>query len=615
MKLSIGVFLLLVSGSVSAQTVPIIEGKHEDFTRFVATIPVETQWTTREREGAFILELPVGFTFELDALSDETQGNHRTSINSQPDSNKITFAFNCDCHGSISVYNEVFLVIDIQQNAANTFKATATEPEILDDSWWRNHLSLGAPFNKPNQNIDESRSIARHGETYVPERLIRELSSSTIDGRTELRNQEENKPGAFDAAVPAEVQQDLNGIINIGVSASRDGDPMSAPTPMEPSCEAFNSEALFSADEKPADYNAIIQLRSSVYSEAGSPNPDLMIKLAVEYLRLGLALEAQQVLKETPIVTNEVELLSQISNLFEPHPQETDFWDNYRDCENSLHFWYTLQWSRDSKNEIKSDVTLLHFKATSTWLQQLLADRLYDTLISNGDISAANELHAYSELVVLPDPTTEPTPVVITPRMAQIRRANRDRPENMLSILDSGGSGNTVRLSEAIRFEHQETPLWSNLLEAEIMFELEIRGFATALEKLTELKMGGTAEADVDRVANHVFMDVAQNANDTDFLASYFQKDQWPLSSDVTGALSTRLATFGLPELVKPVEDMPTSFSNRAVETQVPPDPETSSPNYQPLSTDLDSARIRALITDTQSLRSSVMEQMSTKAQ
>lgn len=612
MRCLITALLVCTANQLVADTVPIIVGQQQDATRFVATIPVGTNWISRNVEGAFFLQLPVEHTFDITRLTPVASYDDRPITVMQQKDNEIAISFDCMCEGSAFVYRDVFLVVDIREREEAPTSSNAlpsTEPDLISGLWWRERV-----IQRERLDISDALSVAHDTELsepdfFVPERLARELSSTTLSGRAELRQQ---SSGELEVSVAPDIASLTDGQpVKIGVTTSQADSQPSDISPEIDFCNEYGAQNIFDSQTQQPDYNSVIASRSLIYSNAGSPDPAKLVDLAIDYLRFAMAIEARLALQEVPTNTDEKDLISQIANIIAGSKIDKEFWNSARNCENSLYFWSTLDETATNR-EIKSELVLLYFKAAPSWLQTHLFERLHNVFIMNGEASAAEELVAYFGLNEAQESADTEAEYQEPPAKTDLQNANRDNPETMVSLLASSSDEDLVLSSEAIRFEQRDTALWFDLVKAEIVAELQGNRFSSALAKLAELSQSDASEDDVSLMADQVFSHIAQNANDTDFLASYFQKGEWPLSQDVVASLERRMSNFELPGITSTAESENVTSEPENTNTTEVQEPDIAS---ESAITELDSATIRALLTDTQNLRSSVLEELSIRAE
>jgi hypothetical protein len=599
--------IFFASNTASAETIPVILGKSDTFVRFVATIPENAEWIAQEQSSSITITLPPTLQFDVKEILGQAINNDVITTMTQQQGNEITIEFDCVCRGSAYVYRDIFLVVDIQSVSPQPIpNPTFSSQTLLSGQWWRKQLNAEVSLEPLKHTIME---IQPHAEVLVPERLARELATVTLAGRTELRtlaSAELQQPPI--AEEPSQDATSRQFELNIGMAASTDDGNRS---PIEgTSCEAYRTKRLFSPNAGNFDYSEILSNRSTAYSQTGKPENQRLVDLSVDYLILGLSIEAEQALLKIGLETIEISLIREIAKVVDGRAIDSEFWAPFRNCRNSLYFWYAVQGEKPAPSTLDSDTLILHFKSMSPWLQHQIADRLHNVLADQADTSAAEELAAYTNLTHLPAEINEGQENTIKPEVTAIRLANRDQPEEMIDILSSGEIVEAVKISEAIRFEHKETPLWSELLEGEISAELAAGRYSSALRKIEEMVDEEIPPIDAERISSQAFLEVAAKANNTDFLALYLQKDNWPLNSEANDALALRIATFDLPGIVS-------STSNEIPLTNETPgegiliDEDVSLADDPQVFDVLNSAAIRDLLTDTQNLRSSVLEQLS----
>ena len=599
--------LLLTTSGAYSEVVPIISGDQTNFPRFVATIPPGTIWNIQEEQGTSIIELPEGFRFVHKNPGTISAGGTLATLIERERPNQIEVNFQCNCRLDVYLYQDKFLVIDILNDipVMNT-EIDTIKDDFLIDIWWKRFLT-----QKPS-NIEagqlQSPVIQELKEIYIPERLARELSTAATSGRIELRRPSNADTEPSNAIVND--SQDSILALNIGIDTTGSDAQASDFIAPQKNCNTFSSSELFGSNVEDVDFRTLATTRQLVFSETGNPVDEKMISLALQYLEVGLEVEASQILNQVSIETDETNLLKHIAYLLEDETDAFDFWRSMQECENSNYLWYALSMKGVSEIDIKGDLVLLHFKALPRWLRQKITTRLHEMFTRNEEHSSAAEIISFSIITTearLKDDET----VFQDTSSTEIQIANRNQPELMLDILALSEHENATDISEAIRFEHQGTPLWFELLEAEILSLLNSKNYSDAISKLVEFRHKSALGNSVEDIANTVFSEISQNANDTDFLAAYFLSDNWPLAEDTLEMLSQRMNEFQIinrSEATKQTVTSPRDHVDEAIQFNSDATLDSSPPHVSPT---LDSAKIHELLDDTQALRSSILSQLS----
>jgi hypothetical protein len=178
----------------------------------------------------------------------------------------------------------------------------------------------------------------------------------------------------------------------------------------------------------------------------------------------------------------------------------------------------------------------------------------------------------------------------------------------MLNILTTPPRDDVIELSEAIRFEHQGTDLWTDLLISEIQEKISSSNFSDAFEKLQELNDENPNESAVSDLANSIFIEAVKSTSDVDFIAIFFQHEKWELTSETLRLIDQRMNSLELPGINdglanhKPLQpdtiDSKTDLISEEISTLL---------NLEANSPQLSTENIESLLSETQSFRERIM--------
>jgi hypothetical protein len=566
-------FLLLTPLWALAEIVPVIAGEHADFTRVVLTIPQGSEWGTANTNGVFSVVLPPTTSFDINGVFDKIPRTRIAAIQINKDNNHLEIELSCSCAGNAYLYRDVYLVIDFKESRnRNTLRAPTmnTHQKLVTQSqlppWWNDAFT---PETSPNilGNSPEVVPMQHEMPVQIFERITKDIATAVTNGRIEIDRM--NIDG-FNTTAPIGDNQTARQVIPaIGLGSQE------IPPPNKPSnenfdvCETYGSSKMFSYIPTALPYRDISQLRQALFSEAGRIDESAFIQLAIAHLEIGMATEARHLLINLPNSTPEIELLTRISQIIDQKSIAKDDIRQYRHCTNSLYLWYFLSAESEPLDTTDSKNILLQFKSISTWLQHTIFLQLYDKLQIGGEISAAEEIAAYVNISQANEGHQEISPQTYVFEDSDfaiyhaIYAANRDRPDLLGSILssprNSGGIDDLVSLSKAIRFEHQETPIWIDVLGAEILISLSVKNYAAAIFGLEELAADEQGSEKNVGLSNNIILTMSADASDVDFLAAYFQMDQSVWHARTIETVNARLTSLKLPGIPKAPSDASTA--------------------------------------------------------
>ncbi len=613
MRLTIIVLSMALPHCLSAEIAPVVATEHENFTRMVITTPPQTDWLSEQNGSLLTLELPENLVFDLKETVDQVTDLRISSISSDRLPNVLEIQLACECKGTVFSYEDVYLVIDIGYGTSAVVGDTSYQPYAAFESWWRSSEFAPVTHGPTDRNLPPTLEGSLTKNIFSPDRLARDISSSTAAGTTELRAVAEQNSAARSEQVTKPIS-DFN--LNIGMRSHTNVDTGERPNSEALQCNEFRSIELFSTTSTEIDYGRIAKEREHTFNSNGEPAADQILPLAISYQKLGFGNEAVQILELLDEPAEEIAVLSAISRLIASPSSELEFWDLLSGCDNSLSFWVFMQATNPNSGNANAASILTHFKSLPAPLQKVLAGQTHRQLLRHGWLDAANELNAFMK-VISEDLESTTTDAERRPALRELQLTNRDEPELITQALSSPrrapSNVHLIAASEAVRFEYQNTPNWAALLSAEISTSLALGDFSGALDKLRELTAENMSASDIDREANAVFSAITTDASDTDFLASYFVSQEWPLSPTTAAALEKRFIGFGISELDRDLNNFTAlgSLPDVASTDGATEATHTRDGSASPMSSDqLNSANIRSLLEDTKTLKETILGQM-----
>lgn len=557
-------FILLIPIRVLAETIPVVAGEHAGFTRVVLTLPQGLDWSTKKSDTSFSVLLPPTNSFDISRVFDKIPRTRISTIQTNSAGNQLEVKLSCRCTSEAFLYRDIYLVVDFRgsedegtqlvliPNNQRQFDAQSLLPP-----WWTEASSMESSTQISGNNPETMMIQSEISTNLLFERLTQDVATAKANSRIDI---DQTRVDRDELSIPinrnqSEIQVDP--YIGLEIRYASPLKPLSDEIPT--SCETFGSEQMFSGISSQQPYRDISQLRQELFSDTGQENETIVIQLAIAQLKFGMTAEARLLLRDLHNSTRQTRLLTKISQIIDQSLAVQDDMKQYQNCNNSLYFWYFLTARSGSLDSIDSSGILLQFKSISPWLQKVIFLQLYSKLKIDGESSAADEIEAHISLSQGERENGRFTPQTYVfqgndPDINHaIGAANRDRPDLVAKVLaspkTSGEAEKLILLSQAIRFEHQETPIWNTTLESEILVNLSVNNYAAAVIGLEELVDSGKSSGRIIELSNQIILKITLSANDTDFLAAYFRMDLSVLSNITIEAVNTRLKSLEMPEM------------------------------------------------------------------
>lgn len=579
-------FILLIPIRVLAEAIPVVAGEHTDFTRVVLTLPQGLDWSIKRSDESLSVFLPPTNSFDISRVFDKIPRTRISTIQTNSTGNQLEVKLSCHCTSEAFLYRDIYLVVDFRgredegtqlvliPNNQRQFDAQSLLPP-----WWTEASSMESSTQISGNNPETMMIQSEISTNLLFERLTQDVATTKANSRIDI---DQTRVDRDELSIPinrnqSEIQVDPN--IGLEIRYASPLKPLSDEIPT--SCETFGSEQMFSGISSQQPYRDISQLRQELFSDTGQENETIVIQLAIAQLKFGMTAEARLLLRDLHNSTRQTRLLTKISQIIDQSLAVQDDMKQYQNCNNSLYFWYFLTARSGSLDSIDSSGILLQFKSISPWLQKVIFLQLYSKLKIDGESSAADEIEAHISLSQGERENGRFTPQTYVfqgndPDINHaIGAANRDRPDLVAKVLaspkTSGEAEKLILLSQAIRFEHQETPIWNTTLESEILVNLTVNNYAAAVIGLEELVDSGKTSSRIMELSNQIILEITLSANDTDFLAAYFRMDLSVWSNITIEAVNTRLKSLEMPEMPLDLGETTIDQANEKPRSITPP--------------------------------------------
>lgn len=596
--------LFCASQPLSAQVIPVIAGEHDEFTRVVLTLPNRISWDVETLDRKIRIKMPKGVTFDVGRLFEQINKDRISSVSSGVEPNSLDINLNCNCLTSTFMHQDVYLVLDIGPSKQD-FHLPLTLGSALQP-WWQEARKTVMSISEAEILQNRISTIQPRINELIPGSLIQEIAKATLDGRIELRG----------ASRPQQIEKILSGnkgdIIEsqIGIATLQANENQAIANSDIPQCDENRSVEIFKTSSLDDSYIEVSTKRNEIFNEVGNPQYAKIVTLVVAQLRLGLSAEAYYVLKQIPDTTEESLNLMAISKLLSSDFSPQQRLSQFESCENSLYLWYFLQSQEVISFPVKENLVLLQFKALPYWLQKKIFNQTITQLKGYGRTGAVQEITEY----IQNDQKARIPEVNVRNSQADesiIILANRDQPHLMVDLLTEAAEGKSeatlIQLSEAVRFEHQHTRLWGELMNAEISTNIAKKNYRQAFNSIEEFMQEGGSNVDIETAIHNLYTSIIEDGSNVDLIAAYFKRDDWRLRKGTLEALLNRAETLGITETqsIQLIDEREPAGSQRILTEQI----ENSPVDRRIISQDLDlsSALINNELLASQRLKADVI--------
>lgn len=431
--LAILAFLTLANGAIAAPF-QVQSGEHDGYSRIVATIPLNAEWSVEQSGTIVSLKVPEHTEgFDVDAVFQFIPRARIGKVSSARD--ELTLDLECRCNVSAFLVREQFVVIDVA--SPNTVLAT---PLITSKQTGRGPLTSPRPKSVraerterpsvalpliPVRTIEPTRPVGKASPRptdllALPEPsalsnrilnqvqldLARELGEATSRGTLQRvpgavlhpsgpevpQVREENPPLAIEPT-----RQSLAPGQNIRISDSMDipqnnQRERDRRTTTDRNCPA---PELFEVEEWGDDSTFAAQIgkaRETLFGEFDRLVPESARGLAETYLYFGFGAEARQVIALDPNMVRGNPFLNGMGEVLEyGSARDTSLLHELIECDSAAALWAAMASDNIPRNVwVNSDAALLALNKLPVHLRQIIAPGFSRRMLDYGDPETAS---------------------------------------------------------------------------------------------------------------------------------------------------------------------------------------------------------------------------------
>lgn len=416
-----------------AQTVLVLSGEHEGFTRLALVLPAPGGWTIEPAEGGYDLRLDSpDIELDMSRVFDLIRRDRIAAIASRPDG--MFLGVTCDCHLRSFEDRPGVLVIDVVSGpdpaqsgqAGIAARAPAPRPYVEPDARARPvQAARSAPPITPapprptpptGPGLGAAQTwLATLGETAgvaaappaatdpatdaARAALIAQISRAASQDMLQIAS----PPGPAAPDAPAAAAGDAEQAsqqgalgISVGTVFDRDfpGQDGPALTGRGAVCPSDAQLALGEWIGTDAPTVALAEARRSLLGEFDQPRPDAVLRLARVYLGLGFGAEARAAMAAFPdIALPDRALLETVAAVIDDIAAPPGPLAGMEDCDTAAALWALLARPEGrTAHSIDSAAVVRAFSALPPALRQTVGARLADRLVAAGLEGAARSI-------------------------------------------------------------------------------------------------------------------------------------------------------------------------------------------------------------------------------
>lgn len=427
-------------------------GEHSDFTRLVVTLPERAEWRLGRVADGYTLSVDQeGLQYDLKRAFTRIPKTRLADVAQVPSTSDLHIVAACPCYVTAFAFRPNVIVVDIRAGEPPTDSAFE-DPLVsfADQAVPVQEPVAPQPPERTEIALDWTQRLDTKPERETPvpafttqlptgfrETIVKQLGAAASQGLVTLDTAKvEEEPEVSqvlpDAEPPAESH--FRVLTEAGMDM-RLGGSTEEPEPLQEKClpeEAVDLAAWGTSGEDPAlQLSAIHRM---LVTDADRLPADKLSDAAKQYLYLGFGAEARLVLGGLVAPTEEHRALADMGRILDGAQISQSAFSGMETCNSAAALWAVL--ARDElrlSEPVASGAIVQAFSALPYHLREMLAARLIDRLLEQGDESAANMIRDTISRVV-----TE-TPAAM--QMAEARlELHEDRPEKAKAALEAASA-------------------------------------------------------------------------------------------------------------------------------------------------------------------------------
>jgi hypothetical protein len=413
MRTALLILLLLAAGAARAETVAIVSGEHEGFSRIVLDLSQPTPWQFGRTPDGYELRLDrEDIRFDLRQVFAMIPRTRLAAIWADPESGDLQLGIGCACHAMPFEFRDDILVIDIKDGPpppGSSFELAlsgSAMPELAGRVPPR-------PRARPAAAMPNDADWARlFRDAQVPvvalppaemqqmrEDLLEQLSRSASQGLVDMalpldRPTEGNPEDQGDRPQGPSIQDHVSSSFGPGIAVLSARDPEPDLTPQGDICiEDTRLDMVTWADDRPFT-EQLAETRAAALGEFDRPDPGMVERQTRLLLYFGFGAEARETLQAFAVQPPDAALWETMGFIVDGDAVAPDNpFAGQADCDTNAALWAVLS-RPDLKlsDRPRTAAVLRAFSALPLGLRRQLGPGLAERFLSIDDVASARSV-------------------------------------------------------------------------------------------------------------------------------------------------------------------------------------------------------------------------------
>ena len=574
MKLGLAAILLgLFPSFALGGTANVTSGEHNDFSRLVVTLPEAMDWRFGRAEDGYTLSVAGSdLEYDLTKVFNRIPKTRLADVAQIPGRSDLHVVAACACHATAFAFRPSIIVIDIRSGPPPS--DSPFEADLVSLSQERAMETLVSQAETPPAEPDDAAPaldwVARLSEVDPPpapfppeialatgfrESLAQQLGSAASQGLVDLSppvTQPISNPSAPEKPASFRVVTEAGIDLRLG---NKDA-PEIAEAANCFADEVIDLPAWGGEDDPPQILSSIHQ---SLITDAERIPAEQLVIAAQKYLYLGFGVEARQALSQLDAPKAEDEAKISMAFILEGGGESKSAFAGMENCNSAAALWAVLARDHLRPSEaIASGAIVRSFATLPLHLRKLLAARLMDRLLEQGDRDAAEMVRA----TIARAETDVPTSLQLAQARLDLQddateraegalnevaaRAGPDEPEALVTLVDvaleQNGvvSADRIAMIETLAMQNRNQPVGKRLQRALVISYALAGEFPRAKSHL----------ADAPDAEGIFWSLLAKAGGDADLLSLGFlpPSDATPVAPESAVSIAGRLLDLGFSQ-------------------------------------------------------------------
>ena len=404
------VLLMALATPIAAETVKVVTGEHETFTRLVLELPEAGDWRLGRTATGYEFTTVAGSPprYDLTTVWDRIPKSRLQAIFADPETGRLRLTLACACHAFPFEYQPGMVVIDLRDGPAppgSVFEA-ALDAAVPSDSQVADiRVSQPKPGTYDWLAAPPPTRLAADPAPEMPlpsgavslaplrDALLQEISRGAAEGIVDMTG----PPPAVPAAAKAEVDLPWSRIVIGEMPGVLAGPDRKSPNEMQADGAACTPDATLAIADWASEAPAAQQLaaaRAGLMEEFDLPDPQAIRHAVRTHLALGFGAEALQYLGFLDQTTDpDLAIYASMARIIDGQDDPASPLGRMLACDTAAALWAALLHDRlPAGSGVNTNAVLRSFSALPAHLRRLFGPELAERFLLSGNAEAARML-------------------------------------------------------------------------------------------------------------------------------------------------------------------------------------------------------------------------------